>query len=158
MRKETIAGIVAATVIWLWAAYYFRYEPIPHEGGGILVWDRLTGQACIAPSPSSPRRDIYCSPADYAAAQRQQREQQQREQEQREQEQRELEQLREQERQHPALEGAEGVIARKKLLDNGFTPEEVDKWQLHAMQEQLHNGWAPKDIDAYWGKAAPDKQ
>ena len=52
----------------------------------------------------------------------------------------------------PALQGPEGVVARQKLLDNGYKPEEVDDWQKSHMQEQFDSGMKPEDIDAYWGR------
>jgi hypothetical protein len=74
MRKDSIAGCAIALLALIWAAYYFRYEPIPltNEGFGVvMVWDRLTSQLCVVPRPNQPRKYFYCSPDDYERAQKQ---------------------------------------------------------------------------------------
>ncbi len=46
----------------LFVAYYFRYAPIPGGSGGLaLVWDRLSGRACLAPTPTSDLGGIACT-------------------------------------------------------------------------------------------------
>jgi hypothetical protein len=61
MRNESIAYIMLATVVWLWAAYYFRYQPFV-GANGVAIWDRLTGQMCmIAPLwQTVPPEPYYC--------------------------------------------------------------------------------------------------
>jgi hypothetical protein len=49
MRKDSIAGLSLMALALLWAAYYFRYQPIVAADGSFAMYDRLTSRICAPP-------------------------------------------------------------------------------------------------------------